>query len=100
MSTSAAGSPYHGYHFRSGRARVSRSGGAYNNDVINGRMIAASQWSRTSSVWDTGVMTFIVSHAGQIYQKDLGKTSASIGAAMTMFNPGPGWQKVVDAGQP
>jgi Protein of unknown function (DUF2950) len=39
---------------------------------------------------DTGVMTFIISHAGKLYQRDMGKSSAAIGAAMTTYNPGPG----------
>ena len=32
----------------------------------------------------SGVMTFIVSHNGKIYQKDLGKNSAQVGAKMTL----------------
>jgi len=28
---------------------------------------------------DTGVMTFIISHAGKLYQRDMGKSSAAIG---------------------
>ena len=39
-------------------------------------------------------MTFIVSHNGKIYQKDLGKNTASIGAKMTAFDPGAGWKEV------
>jgi hypothetical protein len=39
----------------------------------------------------SGVMTFIVSHNGNVYEKDLGKNSAAIGAKMSAFDPGPGW---------
>jgi len=49
---------------------------------------------------DTGVMTFIISHAAKLYQRDMGKSSAAIGAAMTTYNPGPGWKEVTDEGQP
>jgi hypothetical protein len=42
----------------------------------------------------TGVMSFIVSHNGKIYQKDLGENSAKLGAAMSSFDPGTGWKEV------
>jgi hypothetical protein len=75
-------------------------GGAYNY-VINGRMIAGfAMVAYPAAYGDTGVMTFIVSHTGKIYQRDMGKSSAAIGAAMTTYNPGPGWKEVTDDGQP
>ena len=39
-------------------------------------------------------MTFIVSHNGKVYQKDLGKDSTAIGAKMTTFDPSAGWKEV------
>ena len=39
-------------------------------------------------------MTFIVSHSGRIFEKDLGKSSEAIGAKMTAFDPGAGWHEV------
>jgi hypothetical protein len=36
-------------------------------------------------------MTFIVNHDGVVYQKDLGPDTAKLAAAMTRFDPGPGW---------
>jgi hypothetical protein len=39
-------------------------------------------------------MTFIVSHNGKVYEKNLGKNSAAVGAKMTTFDPGPGWKEV------
>ena len=43
---------------------------------------------------DTGVMTFMVSHDGQVYERDLGPDSAAKAAATKSFDPGPGWRKV------
>jgi Protein of unknown function (DUF2950) len=43
---------------------------------------------------NSGVMTFIVNHTGQVYQKDLGPDSADIAERMTLFNPDPTWKKV------
>jgi len=39
-------------------------------------------------------MSFIVNHNGKVYEKDLGKNSAAIGAKMSSFDPGPGWTEV------
>jgi hypothetical protein len=38
----------------------------------------------------TGVMTFIVSNTGKIYEKNLGKAGAQVGE----FNPDASWKKV------
>lgn len=89
------GDAYRGYHFRiltqQGR---NAPGGAYSYR-INGRMIAGFAMVAYPSAWgESGVMTFIVNHNGKVFEKDLGKNSARIGAAMTAFDPGPGWKEV------
>jgi len=91
----AAGDPYRGYHFRIlTRQGKDAPGGAYNY-VINGRMLAGFAMIAYPADWGkSGVMSFIVSHNGNVYQKDLGKNSAAIGAKMTAFEPGAGWKVV------
>jgi hypothetical protein len=42
----------------------------------------------------SGVMTFLISHDGVVYQSDLGPATAQLAPKMTRFDPGPGWQKV------
>jgi Protein of unknown function (DUF2950) len=90
-----AGDAYRGYYFRIlSRQGKDAPGGAYNY-VINGRMIAGFAMVAYPAEWGTsGVMTFIVSHNGKVYQKDLGKNSTAIGAKMTTFDPGAGWKEV------
>ena len=90
-----AGDPYRGYHFRIlTRQGKSAPGGAYSY-VINGRMIAGfAMVAYPDQYGQSGVMTFIVSHNGRAYEKDLGKSSAVIGAQMTAFDPGTGWHDV------
>lgn len=90
-----AGDAYRGYHFRIlDRQGKSAPGGAYSY-VINGRMIAGFAMVAYPDVYGrSGVMTFIVSNNGKMFEKDLGKTSARLGAAMTTFEPGAGWQEV------
>ena len=41
----------------------------------------------------SGIMTFIVNHDGVVHQKDPGKNTAQIAAAMTAFNPDQSWKK-------
>ncbi len=86
---------YRGYRFRIlTRQGKSAPGGAYNY-VINGRMIAGfAMIAYPADYGDSGVMTFIVSHNGKVYQKDLGKDSAASGAKISTFDPGPGWKEV------
>jgi hypothetical protein len=43
---------------------------------------------------NSGVMTFIVNHAGTVYQKDLGPNTVQLAEQMTSFNPGNGWKEV------
>ena len=91
-----AGDPYRGYHFRIlTRQGKSAPGGAYNY-VINGRMIAGfAMVAYPDQYGDSGVMTFIISHSGRVFEKDLGRSSEAIGAKMTTFDPGAGWHEVV-----
>ena len=72
-----AGDPYRGYHFRIlTRQGKSAPGGAYSY-VINGRMIAGfAMVAYPAEYGESGVMTFIVSHNGKVYEKDLGKDSS------------------------
>jgi Protein of unknown function (DUF2950) len=90
-----ASDPYRGYHFRIlTRQGKSAPGGAYNY-VINGRMIAGfAMVAYPDQYGDSGVMTFIVSHSGRVFEKDLGRSSEAIGAKMTTFDPGAGWKEV------
>jgi hypothetical protein len=90
-----AGDPYRGYYFRIlTRQGQHAPGGAYSY-VINGRMIAGfAMVAYPAAYGETGVMTFVVNHNGKVYERDLGKQSAQIGAKMTTFDPGAGWKEV------
>jgi len=89
------GEGYYGYRYKiltsQGKAAP---GGAYSY-LIKGRMVsgfAAVAWPVRYG--DTGVMSFLISHDGQLYEKDLGPKSAELAAKMTSFNPDDGWSKV------
>jgi Protein of unknown function (DUF2950) len=89
--------PYHGYLYRMLSAQGSDApGGAY-DFVVKGHMIggfALVAYPATYGV--SGIMTFIVSHDGVVYQKDFGPKTAQAANAMKTFNPDKTWTKVAD----
>ncbi|RZL92198.1 MAG: DUF2950 family protein, partial [Variovorax sp.] len=91
-----AGEGYHGYHYKILKAQGKDApGGAYDY-VIGGRMrsgFALVAWPIRYG--DTGVMSFMVSHDGVVYEKDLGPGSAAAAGAMTRFNPDASWRKAI-----
>jgi hypothetical protein len=90
-----AGDPYRGYRFRILTRQGKHAPGGGYSYVINGRMIAGfALVAFPAEYGKSGVMTFVVSHNGNVYEKDLGKDSAAIGAKMSAFDPGPGWTVV------
>lgn len=91
------GDALRGYHFRIlTRQGQSAPGGAFNY-VINGRMLAGfALLAYPSEYGQSGVMTFIVSNNGTIYQKDLGPATARAAAKITQFNPDASWRRVED----
>jgi hypothetical protein len=48
---------------------------------------------------NSGVMTFLVNHAGTVYQKDLGNRTEAIARRVSLFDPDQTWKKV-DAAKP
>ncbi len=84
--------PYHGYHYRVLKGQGSDApGGAYGY-VAQGRMIggfAMIAWP--ASYENSGVMTFMVNHAGVVYEKDLGPETAATVQKITRFNPDRSW---------
>jgi Protein of unknown function (DUF2950) len=86
---------YYGYRYKILAAQgVNAPGGAFDY-VVRGRMIggfAAVAWP--VKYGDTGVMTFMVSYDGVVYEKDLGPRTAALASAMTRLDPDSTWQKV------
>jgi len=85
---------YWGYHYKILTAQGKDApGGAYDY-VIGGRMragFALVAWPVRYG--DTGIMTFMVSHAGIVYEKDLGPSTDATARATTRFNPDESWHK-------
>jgi hypothetical protein len=89
------GEGYHGYHYKILTAQGKDApGGAYDY-IIGNRMragFALVAWPIDHG--DSGVTSFMISHDGVLYQKDLGPNGAAIARAMRTFNPDASWSKV------
>ncbi len=69
-------------------------GGKYDY-VINGNMIAGFALVAWPVEYrSSGVMTFVVSHHGKVYEKDLGPQTQQAAAAMEAFEPDESWSVV------
>ena len=96
----AENAPYHGYYYRILRAQGSDAPGGALNYVVKGKMIGGfALIAYPAEYGNSGVMTFLVNHAGTVYQKDLGSRTDFIGKRMIVFDPDQTWKKV-DASNP
>jgi hypothetical protein len=86
--------PYHGYFYRMLMQQGKDApGGAYDY-MVRGKLIGGfAVIAYPARYGVSGVMTFMVNHDGAVYQKDLGKNTAVLAAAMTSFNPDPSWKR-------
>ena len=89
------GDDWYGYHFRilDGQG-PSAPGGAYSYLIGTqmSRGFAMVAWPAKYD--DTGVMSFMVSHDGQVFEKDLGPQGDKLVKAMQRFDPDDSWQVV------
>lgn len=89
------GKGYHGYDYRVLRGQGKDAAGGAMSYLVRGRMIAGFgliAWP--VKYGETGVMTFMINQAGQVYQRDLGPNTNRLVRNIQSFNPGIGWSKV------
>jgi len=86
--------PFHGYYYRILTRQGPSAPGGELNYVVNGKMIGGfALVAYPAEYGNSGVMTFIVNHAGTVYQKDLGERTEAIAKQMTRFDPDQSWKK-------
>jgi hypothetical protein len=93
--------PYHGYFFKILKSQGPDAPGGAKDYVDNGAMtkgFAAIAWP--ADYKSSGVMTFIVSRPGIVYEKNLGANTAAIAADTNTFNPDNTWKPVSGLGVP
>ncbi len=90
--------PFRGYFFRIlDRQGKDATGGAMDY-TADGKMTKGFAFVAYPAVYrDSGVMTFTVSSDGVVYQKDLGKTTATAAVALRAYNPDTSWSRADEA---
>jgi hypothetical protein len=87
--------PYHGYYFRILKGQGSDAPGGAFNYVVKGKMIGGfALIAYPAEYGNSGVMTFMVNHAGTVYEKDLGERTERIAKRIILFDPDQTWKKV------
>jgi len=93
--------PYHGYYYKVLTRQGPNAPGGALDYVVRGNMIGGfALVAYPAEYRNSGVMTFLVNHQGNVYEKDLGPDTARIAAGITAFNPDNSWRRVADAAQP
>jgi hypothetical protein len=89
--------PYHGYFFKVLKGQGPAAPLGQMDFVVKGVMIGGfALVAAPAEYLVTGVKTFIVSHDGVVYEKDLGDKTLSAFQAMERFNPDKTWTRVID----
>ncbi len=87
--------PYHGYYYRILTQQGASAAGGALNYVVKGKMIGGfALVAYPADYGNSGVMTFMVSHASTVYQRDLGENTEARVKSMTSFDPDKTWSKV------
>lgn len=95
--STASPSPYHGYVFKVLKGQGPAANLGKLDFMVKGAMIGGFALVAVPADYRvTGVKTFIVSHDGIVYQKDLGPDSLKIAKVMELFNPDKGWEPTND----
>ena len=87
-------SPYHGYYYKILLAQGAHAnGGAYDYRVHGKMILGYALLAYPAKYGVSGIMTFMVNQQGVIYEKDLGKSTASLAAEISKFDPDKSWDE-------
>jgi hypothetical protein len=86
---------YYGYHYRILTAQGSHAKDGAKNYLEHGQLtngFGLIAWP--AKYGDTGVMSFMISQDGQLYERNLGPQSAAMAAKIKSFDPNASWTAV------
>lgn len=89
--------PYHGYFYRILTAQGPNAPGGAMSYLADGRLsggFGLLAWP--ARYGHSGIMSFLVNQRGMVYQADLGEDTEIMAAAIDGYDPGDGWEAVVD----
>jgi len=89
--------PYHGYYFKVLKGQGPAAPLGEMDFVVGGAMIGGFALAAAPAQYQvTGVKTFIVSHTGVVYEKDLGSNTLELFQKLDRFNPDKSWKPTED----
>jgi hypothetical protein len=89
--------PYRGYYFKVLKGQGPAAPLGQMDFLVNGAMIGGFALVAAPAQYRvTGVKTFIVSHTGIVYEKDLGTDTLDVFGKMDRFNPDKSWHPTED----
>jgi hypothetical protein len=92
---SGGGDPvlFHGYYFRALPVGPTKGANQRNEDGNHSRFVLMAYPAEYKS---SGVMTFVVTENGVVYERDLGTGTSALAAAMTTFHKDASWHPAND----
>jgi len=89
--------PYHGYFFKVLKGQGPHAPLGAMDFVVKGVMIGGfALVAAPAEYGETGFKTFMVSHTGVVYEKDLGAATLDVFQKMELFDPDKSWKPVVE----
>ncbi|MEI6655423.1 MAG: DUF2950 domain-containing protein [Verrucomicrobiota bacterium] len=89
--------PHHGYYFKVLKGQGVAAPMGEMDFMVGGAMIGGFALAAAPAEYQvTGVKSFIVSHTGVVYEKDLGKNTLDLFQEMDRYNPDKSWQPTED----
>lgn len=97
LRTRKSTDPFGGYYWRILKYQGRCAPGGTHGYLINGNMIAGyALMGFPAEYRKTGVMTFVISNHGKVYERDMGPRTAEFVRGLLSFNPDVTWQMVED----
>ena len=87
--------PFNGYYFQVLTKQGEQAAGGAKDYIVDGKMTGGFAFLAYPAKYSvSGVMTFIVSQDGVVYQKDLGANTAALAKTLHEYNPDKEWARV------
>jgi hypothetical protein len=87
--------PYVGYFFRILQGQgPAAPGGAYSYMIGDNMLAGHAVLAYPAAYGDTGIMSFIVSESGVVYEADLGEDTLATAEAIKLFDPDDRWKTI------
>jgi len=86
--------PFHGYFFRVLKGQGAHASGGSQSYIANGKMTRGFAFVAYPAEYrSSGVMTFLVSQDGIVYEKDLGRNTGEIVKSLVRYDRNASWRK-------